>query len=290
MHSFEYSAPRSIDDALALLNEHSGSARLLAGGTDLIVMMRTGSKTPDLVIDAKHIPELNEITLNGSGLTLGAAMSCRSIYENDALATAYPAVVDCTSLIGGMQIQGRATVGGNLCNAAPSADTIPTLIVLGAVARIIGPDGEREIPVEDFCVAPGKTVLAENEMLISLKIPAPAPHSGAKFLRFIPRNEMDIAVVNAAASVVLNESGDEFISARIAIGAVAPTPLYVAAAGEHLAGKPVSDDAVHHAAEIARDAARPIADMRGTIEHRKHLVGVLTKRALNGAIERARGA
>lgn len=289
MHNFEYSAPRSLDDALALLGDADKPARLLAGGTDLIVQMRVGARTPQRVIDAKLLPELNVLELNNSGLTVGSAVSCRTLYKNGAVAAAYPALVDSGTLIGGVQIQGRASFGGNLCNAAPSADTIPPLIVLGAVAQIRGPNGAREVPAEEFCVAPGKTVLAADEILVSLKIPPPPRHGGAFFLRFIPRNEMDIAVVNAAASVVLNAAGDTFESARIAIGAVAPTPLYVEAAGAALAGKPVADEAISAASKIARDTASPIHDMRGTIEHRKHLTEVLTTRALRGAIDRARG-
>ncbi|MFQ5660656.1 MAG: FAD binding domain-containing protein [Gammaproteobacteria bacterium] len=290
MHNFEYRASRSLEEVIGLLAEQGAATRLLAGGTDLIVKMRAGQASPDHVIDTKQIPELNRICLDEQGLTLGAAVSCRRIYEEQPVATAYPALVDCTTLIGGIQIQGRATVGGNLCNAAPSADTIPALIVLGAVAQIRGADGERRVAVEDFCTAPGKSVLKQEELLVSIKLPALQKHSGARFLRFIPRNEMDIAIANAAASVVLNDSGDQFISARIAIGAVAPTPLLVKEAGDFLAGQPVSDAVIHRAAMIARDAARPINDMRGTTEQRRHLVEVLTARALRGAVERAREA
>lgn len=289
MHNFEYSAPRSLNDALALLGDADKPARLLAGGTDLIVQMRVGARTPERVIDAKFLPELNVLEMDDSGLTVGSAVSCRTLYENAQVAAAYPALVDSGALIGGVQIQGRASFGGNLCNASPSGDTIPPLIVLGAVAQVQGPNGAREVAVEDFCTAPGRTVLAEDEILISLKIPAPVQNGGAFFLRFIPRNEMDIAVVNAAVSVVLNAAGDAFESARIAIGAVAPTPLFVESAGAALAGKPVTDEVINAAAQIARDTASPIHDMRGTIEHRKHLTAVLTTRALRGAIDRARG-
>jgi carbon-monoxide dehydrogenase medium subunit len=289
MHNFEYAAPRSVAEVMRLIGDRARSPRMLAGGTDLIVMMRAGQKTPGLLIDAKHVPELNALELDDAGLTIGAAVSCRQVYEHARIAARYPALIDSTQLIGGIQIQGRASIGGNLCNAAPSADTVPTLIVLGAVARIRGPGGDREMAVERFCTGPGRTVLAEDEILLSLRIPAPVPRSGARFLRFIPRNEMDIAVVNVAAAVVLNAAGDRFESARIALGAVAPTPLLVEAAGQALAGKAVSEESINAAAAIARDAARPINDMRGTIEHRRHLCGVLTVRALRGAVERARG-
>lgn len=290
MHDFEYCAPDKLQEALGLMATHKGSAQLLAGGTDLIVFMRARSKRPDLLIDVKKIPELSELQLDKAGLTIGASVSCRAIYENDQIAGKYSALVDSTTLIGGIQIQGRASVGGNLCTAAPSADTIPALIAYSAVANVVSDKGERQIPVEEFCVAPGQTILNDDEILVNLFIPAPAPRSGAMFLRFIPRNEMDIAVANAAAFVELDEAGQNFISARIAIGAVAPTPLFVEEAGAAMIDKPVNEESLLNAARIARDAASPINDMRGTVEHRKQLVEVLTRRALYGAIERARGA
>ena len=161
--------------------------------------------------------------------------------------------------------------------------------MLGATAHIAGPGGERSIPVEEFCTGPGRNVLQPGEFLVSLQFPPPRPHSGARYLRFIPRNEMDIAVVGAGASVVLDAAGDRSSRARIALGAVAPTPLFVADAGAALAGQPVTEEAIAAAAAIAQAAARPITDMRGTAEQRRHLVGVLTRRALQGAVERARG-
>ena len=170
---------------------------------------------------------MSELKLDKAGLTIGASVSCRAISENDQIAGEYPALVDSTTLIGGIQIQGRASIGGNLCNAAPSADTIPILIAYSAVANVVSDAGARQIPVEQFCVAPGKTILNDDEILVNIFIPTPAPRSGARFLRFIPRNEMDIAVANAAAFVELDEAGQNFRSARIAIGAVAPTPLFV---------------------------------------------------------------
>lgn len=289
MHDFDYCAPDNLQEALALMGTHGNGARLLAGGTDLIVMMRAGRQRPALVIDGKKIPELANISLDHSGLSLGAAVSCRSLSEHPEVARIFPALVDSTTLIGGIQIQGRATVGGNLCNAAPSADTIPPLIVHGAVANIASAAGSRQVPVDEFCVAPGQTVLEDGEILVSIFIPAPAAHTGARFLRFIPRAEMDIAVANVAALVELDEAGDRVRDARIAIGAVAPTPVFAKDAGASLVGKPISDDAIATAARIARDASRPIDDMRGTVEHRKQLVEVLARRALEGALARARG-
>ena len=289
MKDFQYLAPRGLEEAAVLMAEHAGSAQLLAGGTDLLIFMRNGRKSPDVIIDAKKVPELTRVQLGAERLTIGAAASCRTIWENPEITDRFPALTDAATLIGGIQIQGRATFGGNLCNAAPSADTVPPLIVYGATAHIISTRGERDVPVEEICTGPGRTSLAPDEILVSLSIPAPPANSGAAFLRFIPRNEMDIAVANTAARVDLDDSGATFKTARIAIGAVAPIPLFVEAAGAALSGKPVSDASISNAARIARDASTPINDMRGTIEHRKQLVEVLTTRALRRAIARAGG-
>ena len=288
MNDFQYLAPHKLDEAAILMAEHAGSAQLLAGGTDLLIFMRDGRKSPDVIIDAKKIPELTRVQLDADQLTIGAAVSCRTIWEHPEIAERFPALTDAATMIGGIQIQGRATFGGNLCNAAPSADTVPPVIVYGTIAHIISARGNRDVPVEEICTGPGRTSLAPDEILVSLSIPAPPANSGAAFLRFIPRNEMDIAVANAAARVDLDEAGTTFKSARIAIGAVAPTPLFVEAAGAALSGKPVNDESISAAARIARDASTPINDMRGTIEHRKQLVEVLTTRALRRAIARAR--
>jgi carbon-monoxide dehydrogenase medium subunit len=289
VHEFSYAIPGSIKELLSMLADNRGLAKILAGGTDLIVQMRSGAVTPDLVIDVKRIPEFNSLSRSTGGLTIGAAVSCRAVYEDKFVANTYPALIDSVTLIGGVQIQGRASIGGNLCNASPSADSIPTLIALGASARIQRVGGARELPVEDFCTGPGTNVLADDEVLVSLKLPACQRNSGARFLRFIPRNEMDIAVANAAASVVLSDDHKRFTSARIAIGAVGPTPLLVQEAADFLQGKSVSGEAIVAAAEIARSAASPIDDMRGSVAQRKHLVQVLVTRTLRGAIERARG-
>jgi carbon-monoxide dehydrogenase medium subunit len=204
------------------------------------------------------------------------------------VARAYSALIDSASLIGGIQIQSRASIGGNLCNSSPAADSIPTLIALGAICHIAGPNGERTVPADQFCTAPGRNVLEAGELLIWLEIPPPAPRSGAQFLRFIPRNEMDIAVVNCAVSLALNESRDRIASARIAIGAVAPTPLLVPEAGAALAGAALNSEAWEPALDAVRAACRPITDMRGSIAQRRHLAGVLTRRAIEGAVARAR--
>lgn len=288
MNDFEYLAPRKLDEATALMARHGGQAQLLAGGTDLLVFMRNQRKRPQFVIDAKKIPELTQWRIDGDQLIVGAAVSCRTLWESQEVAEKFPALADSACLIGGVQVQGRASLGGNLCNAAPSADTVPTLMVHSATVRVDNHQGTREAPVEAICVGPGQTSLGADEILVSFALPLPPARSGAAFLRFIPRNEMDIAVANAAAFVELDASRQRFSAARIAIGAVAPTPLLVEEAGAALAGQAVDDKAIATAAALARAAAKPINDMRGTVEHRKQLVETLTARALRKAIERAR--
>lgn len=290
MQDFEYAAVKTIDEALSLLQSNGEKACILSGGTDLLVQLREGRKSTSFVVDIKQIPEVNQLVFDQQqGMIIGAAVPCLRICTDPLFASRYPGLVDALSLIGGTQIQGRASIGGNLCNASPAADSIPALITHHALAVIAGPEGFREMPVEKFCLGPGRTVLGPKELLVSVRIPPLPAGFGAGYLRFIPRNEMDIAVVGAGVSVVLNDEKTHFTSARIALGAVAPTPLLVQKAGDSLAGKPVSSEIVQSAASLAGQAAQPISDMRGTIEQRRHLVQVLTRRALNIAIERAKG-
>jgi len=289
MQGFDYIKAKTEAQVVSLLSRDGDSIRILSGGTDLIVQLREGRRAARLLVDIKYVPEANELIYDASeGLCLGAAVACDRICSDPTFARVYPGLYDAVSLIGGTAIQGRASVGGNLCNASPAADSIPALIVYRAACVIAGPNGHREVLVEDFCTAPGQTVLQRGEFLILLRVLPPAPRFGAAYLRFIPRNEMDIAVVGAGASVTLDESHTKFVSAHIALGAVAPTPLYVKEAGEYLAGKPVSAEAMAEAARIAQAAARPISDMRGTVAQRKHLAAVLTRRALEKAVERAK--
>ena len=287
MKWFDYECPKTVEAAVALLATPGRSARALAGGTDIIVQLRTGRREADLVVDIKEIPELNVLSYSATtGLTVGAAVPCYRIYSDDVIQRLYPGLADTASLIGGTQIQGRASIGGNLVNAAPSADAVPVLIALSARCVIAGPNGDRVAPVEEFAIAPGKTQLQPGELLVALRMPPPEPHSGSRYLRFIPRNEMDIAVAGAGVYVVLD--GDSFVSARIALASIAPTPLFVPEAGAALAGKPVNDTSIAAAAALAMDAAQPITDMRGTAAYRRHLCGVLVKRALQDAVKRAR--
>ncbi len=288
MHWIDFKSPNSVEEAVDLLNDADGKARVLAGGTDLLVQLRGGRfDDVNLVVDGKNIPELNELTYNSEdGLTLGAAVPCYRLYGNAEISRAYPGLIDSASLIGGTQIQGRASFGGNLCNATPSADSIPAMIAHSAVANVAGPNGNRQIAVEDFCTGPGSNALERGEMLVSISFPAPTGGFGANYMRFIPRNEMDIAVAGAGTSVVLDNGNIK--SARVALAAVAPVPLFVTAINDAIAGKPANEDTLAEAGQIAKDAAMPITDMRGTIEYRKHLCDVLTRRSLQIAIDRAK--
>ena len=289
MKAFDYAAPKTLAEAVALLAEKGDRARVLAGGTDVIVQVREGRRDLDLLIDVKHIPEVNELAYDAkSGLRLGAAVPCYRLVEDTIIARAYPGLIDAAGLVGGTQIQSRASVGGNLCNASPAADTIPTLIAAEAICVIAGPKGTRELPVEAFCTAPGKTALQRGELLVSLRLPPPRPHAGSAYLRFIPRNEMDIAVIGAGVALTLDESKTRCLRARIALAAVAPTPLLVPGAGALLIVGALTEAHLDKAAAAAQAAARPISDMRGDADYRRHLVGVLTKRALIAAIQRSK--
>ena len=289
MRAIDYQAPTSLSEAVSIMAANGDRARPLAGGTDVLVQLRGGRREADVVVDTKKIPELNTLNLGDNGLQLGAAVPCYKIYGDSAVAAAYPGLIDAASMIGSIQIQGRATVGGNLCNAAPSGDTIPPVITLGGEAHINGPNGWRTMPAEDFCTGPGRNALQNGELLVAIQLPAPAANSGTAYLRFIPRNEMDIAVAGVSSTVQLDASGQTIESARIALASVGPTPILATAAGESLAGKAISDEAIEEAGRLASEAATPITDMRGTIRQRHHLVAVLTRRTLNIAIRRARG-
>jgi len=289
LHPFAYVAPSTVAEAVSVLNEHGDRARAMAGGTDLLVKARANAWELDAVVDIKNIPELITLSVNGDGLSIGAGVPCYQVYDNAEIVDQYPGIVDGASIIGGIQIQSRAGLGGNLCNASPSADGIPALIAHSAVAKIASVNGTRNVAVEDFCTGPGRTVLEAGELLVSIDVPRPAANSGAAYTRFIPRNEMDIAVAGVGVYVELDGSGQNFVSARIALASVGPTPILATEAGDSLAGKPVNDESIAAAAVLAKDAASPITDMRGTIDQRKQLIEVLTSRMINQAAERARG-
>lgn len=289
MQAFSYVPARSIAEASEILSKEGEGAKLLSGGTDIIVQLREGRRSAKVVVDVKGIPELNQLTFDSrAGLVVGAAVPCHRIYNNAEIAKAYPGLIDAVSLIGGTAIQGRATLGGNVGTASPAGDSIPALIAHEATVVVASRSVTKEMPLEKLFAGPGKTVLQPGELIVCFKLPAPKPNAAGAYLRFIPRNEMDIAVVSAGAMVVLNEAKDAFVSARVALGAVAPTPLFVADAGAVLAGKPVDDVHIDAAAKIAQSMAKPISDMRGSAEQRKHLAFVLTRRALEKALARAK--
>jgi carbon-monoxide dehydrogenase medium subunit len=289
LEEFDYVAVKTIPEALRWLSSQPERTKILAGGTDLLVQLREGHLQTDLVVDIKGIPELNEISFDPlEGLTIGAAVPCYRLCQNEILIKQYPGLLDAISLIGGVQIQGRASLGGNLCNASPAADTIPALVVHDATCTVNGHHGHRKVAMHEFCTGPGTTVLAPDELLVSINLPVPEIHTGSAYLRFIPRNEMDIAVAGAAALLTLEPDHQTIHKAQIALAAVAPTPLWVAEAGEFLAGKIAGAETFQQAAQIAREAAQPINDRRGTVSQRKQLASVLTRRALEKALQRAR--
>ena len=287
----DYSSPETLAEALSLLNEHQKDVGILAGGTDLIVKMRADRINPGQIIDIKSIPELNQVNINSNNdLTIGSAIPCYKIYNNDDIMNLRPELKDSASIIGGTQIQGRASFGGNICNAAPSADSVPLLISLGATCNVQSVNGERTIALEDLFSGPGQTVLEPNELLISITIPKKSDLSGANYIRFIPRNEMDIAVVGTGVSVTLSSNKKNFESVRVSLASVGPTPIFVDGIDKEVSGQEINDESIRVVSNMAKNASKPISDMRGTAEFRQHLCEVLTRRALITAVERAKEA
>lgn len=283
-----YVAPETIEDAVGLLAAEKGLARVLAGGTDLLVRLRAGHIAPDLVVDVKRIAAMRTITPEDGGFRIGAAVSCFELGEHDGLRALWPGVVEAAELIGSTQIQGRCTMVGNLCNASPAADSVPAMVAAGATVRIAGPGGRRDLAVEEVASAPGTTTLARDEIVESVLLPARPPRSGDAYLRFIPRTEMDIAVVGAGVALTLDEAGT-CTAARVALGAVAERVLLVGEAAAALVGTAVDDDALARLSSAASAACRPIDDKRGTREFRIRVAGVLARRAAVIARDRARG-
>jgi carbon-monoxide dehydrogenase medium subunit len=287
MESVRYEAPETLQAAVSLLAAASGTARVLAGGTDVIVQMETDLIDPQLLVDIKKIPDLRQIVAENGGFRIGAAVPGMEIMHHAGLCKAWPGVVDGVKLIGSIQIRGRASIGGNLCNASPAADSVPALIAADAIARVIGPSGVRDVPVENIVVAPGKTSLAKGEIVVSFFVPPRPAHSGDAYQRFTPRTEMDIAVVGVGVSLTL-DAGGTCTAARVAVGAVAPTALLVKDAGAALIGTRLDDAALERLAKAASAACRPIDDKRGTKEYRIKVTGVLARRTAQQALERAR--
>lgn len=286
MAALTYHAPNSIDDAIKILADASLPPKVLSGGTDLIIQMQRPKAPESLVVDVKKIPGMRDAEWSEDGLTLGPAMSCAEFTKRQDIKSIFPGLVEAAYLIGSTQVQGRASLGGNLCNASPAADTIPALIANRAICVIQGPSGTRVVPVEAFVTGVGKNCLEQGELLAALTLARPEPGTADAYLRFIPRTEMDIAVAGAAVSLTLDSRG-VCRNARIAIGAVAPTAILVPVAEDILVGETISDEVLAGVAQAASDAASPISDRRGTVEFRRHVVGVLTKRATLIAAERA---
>jgi len=283
-----YEAPDTIKAAVGVLSKARGTSRILAGGTDLLVQMRSGMLEPDLIVDIKKIPGMFDITSEKGGYRIGAAVSGAELGEHPKVRKFWPGVVEAVELIGSTQIQGRATMVGNLCNASPAADSVPALITAGAVARVVGPKRARNVPVEEIAIAPGKTSLKKGEFVASIFLPKPKARSGEAYLRFIPRTEMDIAVVGAGVSLTLNAKG-KCTDARVALGAVGPRAIVVDKAAAALIGTTVDKATLDKLAEICSAAAKPIDDKRGTKAFRIKVAGVLARRAAAIALKRAKG-
>ena len=284
-----YETPESVEGAASLLAGGGPRGRVLAGGTDLLVQLRAGTIAPDLVVDIKRIRETREIREDDGVLVIGAAVTGAELGEHAGAKSMWPGVVEAADLIGSTQIQGRASLGGNLCNASPAADTVPALVVAGATCSVAGPDGMRNVPVGDVCTGPGQLSLGDGEFVVAFELPPRPPRSADAYLRFIPRTEMDIAVVGVGINLTLGDSG-RCTAARIALGAVAPIVLLVEEAGAALVGTECDDAALEAMAAAARAACRPIDDKRGTAEYRTKVAGVLAIRAARIAVARARRA
>ena len=287
MTELNYAAPDSLDAAVGMLADAGAGARILAGGTDVLVLLHGDLIEPELIVDIKNIPELTEISVDDGAWRIGAAASGMKLIDHEGFAAAWPGVIEGVALIGSIQVKGRASVGGNLCNASPAADSVPPLIAAGAVANIAGPGGRRDLPVEDVITGPGQTALEAGEMVVSFTFPKRPPHSGDCYLRLTPRTEMDIAVVGAAVNLTLDDSGT-CSAARVSLGAVAPTPLLVEDAAAALIGTSVDDAALDALAAAASAACDPIDDKRGTIAYRIKTAGTMTRRAAETALDRAR--
>lgn len=284
-----YLAAKTAAEATGALAAETGLTRILAGGTDVLVQLRSGMVEPDLIVDIKKIPGIREIVAENGGFRIGAAVSGAEIGEHAALCAAWPGVTEGVQLIGSTQVQGRCTMAGNLCNASPAGDAVPSLVAANAVARIAGPDGERDCPVADIPAGPGKTKLNKGEIITSIFLPARPERAADAYLRFIPRTEMDIAVASAGVSLELNADGT-VKAARIVLGAVAPTVVLAEAAGRALVGTKLDDGALAKMAKECEAVCNPIDDKRGTVEYRTKTAGTLAKRAALIAYARAGGS
>ena len=286
MPRVNYQAPSSVEDAVKLLAGASGVAKVLSGGTDLLVQLKSGRLKPDLIVDTKRIPGVIGIRQDGDFWVIGGATPGVMLSEHKELEHAYPGIVEGVDLIGSMQIQGRCSIAGNLCNASPAADSVPPVIAARGTAVVVGPNGKREVPVEQIVTGPGQTSLAKGEFVLEFRVPKPKPRQSDAYLRFIPRTEMDIAVVGCAVNVTL-DAGGTCTDARVVLGAVAPTQLVVDDAAKALIGHKLDDATLQNLDAAAQRACKPINDKRGTIEYRTKVAGVLARRAAAIAFDRA---
>lgn len=285
MPNFDYEAPTSLASAIELL-DRPGEVRPLSGGTDIIDQLKNNRRHADFVVDLKRIPELLTLESNKSDLIIGSAVSCTDVHKYMEENGGFSALSESTELVGSIHIQNRASLGGNVCNAAPSADTIPSLLIHEAVAHTASASGGREIPLIDFFAGPGQTVLEKGEILKQLVIPIPTDNTASAYLRFIPRNEMDIAVAGVGSLIEVDPSTKVVTKARIALASVAPTPVRAYEAEQFLEETVIDTAAIDKTADLAVDSAVPITDVRGSAEYRKELIRVLTKRTLNICLER----
>ena len=286
MRRFELILPESIDDCIKALAKSGPESKLLAGGTDLLPQLKNGLLKPARVIDLSGVARLRSIEAgNGKGIKIGSAVTARTLELDRAVRASYLSLAESGALVGSVQVRNLATLGGNICNAAPSADMAPPLLALDAEAVITGPKGERRVPIVTFFTGVRRTILAPDEILVELVVPNPGAHSGGNYLRHTPRRELDIAVVGVASQLTLVNG--VCTKARIALAAVAPVPLRATAAEQSLEGQAVTPDRIKRAADLAVEAARPISDQRGSADFRRHLVRVLTRRTLTTALARA---
>ena len=287
MDDVRYEAPESPDAAISLLAEAGSSARVFAGGTDVMVQIHAELIDPGVIVDIKKVPGCMDISESDGAYTFGAATPGMVLMAHEGLSSTWPGIIDGVALIGSIQVKGRASIGGNVCNGSPAADSTPTMIAANAVCNIVGPNGERTAPVEDIVTGPGKTSLVDGEFILSFSLPKRPAHSGDAYLRLTPRTEMDIAVVGAGVNITLDDDGT-CTAARISLGAVAPTPLLVAEAADALIGTKVDDAALTKMGEACSAACNPISDKRGTKEYRIKTAAVIARRAVEIALERAR--
>ena len=290
MRRFEYLEPHTLRQAIGMLQRHGQQARIVAGSTDFLVRWRAGFWHPDYVVNIQHIPGMSRVSYGPrNGLRLGALVTIQTLEQHPAIRRHYPALAAAAASFAGVQVRNLATVGGNICNASPSGDTLPALMVYGAECTLSGPGGQRVVPLDQLFTGPGQTVLTQDEVLTEIRLPPPARGTGSLYIKHSPRGAMDIATVGVASLVTVDQRTGQCVDARIALGAVAPTPLRAHSAEESLKGRPVDAELLQGAANEAMAQASPIDDVRGSAGYRREMVGVLTRRTLEHAAATATG-